>query len=377
MSLEFFNLLLWIPFLLVFLGTGISFCLKGFKKGIFHALVSTGATVVATFVSYFAAKFLASFAVDSVLSLLPDFSGEVDSGVAAILPMVMEGIVTGLLALIIFSVLLAILAPVGKFLFALIPTPKAKGLITRLLGLALRFAEGVVLTVLLLLPIYGTLGVYAPAVDMTLALNEEASVEATNPAEELTVRDYVRCAAEHPVVFLAKTTPFTTLYNGLSGGGAINVPKAIQTITTTVDAFQAIMKGDFSAVDWDIFAKLQKDLLSADWFYSVFTSISNALESRLNELGGNAPAYLKAIQELMALPKETFTQCSSGILDWMSFAAEKGMFQAIEGGTFNDAWLAQSGIKEKASEIQNTLPTDFPFVDLVDQFIADSVAKKG
>lgn len=373
MSLGLLNLILWIPFLLVFAGIGVSFSLKGFKKGIFHALVSAAATVAATIVSYFGAKFIASFAVSGVLSLLPDFSAGADSVTAGVLPVLMEGIVTGLLALIIFSILLSILVPVGKFLFALIPTPKAKGLLQRILGLALRFAEGVVLTVLLLLPIYGTLGVYAPAVDMALALTEEAP----DTADGLTVRDYVRCAAEHPVVSLAKTAPFTTLYNSLSGSGSINVPKAIQTITATVDAFQAIMQGDFSAVDWDVFTKLQKDLLSADWFYSVFTAVSNTLESRLSELGENAPAYLKAIQELTSLPKETFTQCSSGILDWMSFASEKGMFQAIEGGTFNDDWLAQSGIREKAADIQNSMPADFPFLDLVDQFIADSAAKKG
>ena len=82
MSLEFFNLILWIPFLLVFAGIGISFSLKGFKKGLFHALISVAATICAIIVSYFAAKFAASFAVSGVLSLLPDFSQGAEDAVA-------------------------------------------------------------------------------------------------------------------------------------------------------------------------------------------------------------------------------------------------------------------------------------------------------
>ena len=372
MSLELFSFILWIPFLLVFFGIGISFSLKGFKKGVFHALVSITATVAATLVSYFAAKFIAAFAVDGVLSLLPDFSQGAEDAVAGVLPMVVEGAVTGFLALIIFSILLSILVPVGKILYALIPTPKAKGLISRVLGLALRFAEGVVLTILLLLPIYGTLGVYAPAVEMAIELT--SAQESAEVPDGPSVQDFARCAAAHPVVSLAKTTPFTALYNGLSGGSAINVPASLQTITEAADAFQAMISGDFANIDWSIFANIKTDLLNADWFYSVFSSVAESLESRLAEMGGNAPAYLKAIQELMALPKESFAQCSAGLLDWMSFASEKGMFQAAENGTLTDAWLEQNGIMEKAAEIEKTLPSEFSFMDIVNQFTSKSSA---
>lgn len=370
MSLEFFNLILWIPFLLVFAGIGISFSLKGFKKGLFHALISVAATICAIIVSYFAAKFAASFAVSGVLSLLPDFSQNENGAVASILPMVMDGVVTGLLSLIIFSVLLAILVPVSKLLFAFIPTPRAKGLISRVLGLALRFAESVVLTILLLLPIYGTLGAYAPAVELATELT--AAQESAEVSSEPSIQEFARCAAEHPVVSLAKTPPFTALYNGLSGGGAINVPEAIQTITATANAFQAMASGDFSGVDWNALANMKTDLLSADWFYSVFSSVAKTLEASLGEMGENAPAYLRALQELMALPKESFAQCSAGLLDWMSFASQKGMFQAVENGTLTNDWVNQNGILEKAAEIQQNLPSNFPLLDLVNQFISDS-----
>ena len=127
MSPDVFNFILWLPFLLVFFGIVISFCLKGFRKGVFHALISTGATVLAICVSFLVAKLLAPLAVDAVISKLPDFAKDADPVISGMLPMLVEGIVIGLLALVIFAVLLAITTPVCKFLLALVPTPRAKG----------------------------------------------------------------------------------------------------------------------------------------------------------------------------------------------------------------------------------------------------------
>ena len=291
-----------------------------------------------------------------------------------IVPVFVEGTVTGLLALVIFVVVLAILTPVCKFLLALFPTPKAKGLLSRCLGLALRFADGVILTTLLLLPIYGTIAAYGPAVEMTFALNEQA--ETTDEETDLTVRDYVQCAMEHPVVSLARTTPFSAIYNGLSAantsGGAVNMPKTIQAITDTVESFQAILSGEFTAENWSAFINAQKDFISADWFRTAFSSFVDTLKSNSGE---GTPSYLLALEELLALPKESFAPCYSGVLDWMSYASEKGLFQVIKEGNLDDAWITQSGILDKAAEIQNTLPADFPLFDHVNQFLTDNMAK--
>lgn len=374
MSPEILNLILWVPFLLLFASVGIPFCLKGFTKGLFHSLVSTGATLAAAFVSFFAARFVAGLAVSGILTLLPDISDTPLASLGELVPVFVEGTVTGLLALIIFAALLAILAPVCKFLLALLPTPKAKGLLSRCLGLALRFADGVILTTLLLLPIYGTIAAYGPAVDMAFDMNEQEAIVADETA--LTVQDYVQCAMEHPVVSLARTTPFSAIYNGLSAantsGGAVNVPKTIQAITNTVESFQAILSGKFSAEDWSAFINAQKDFISADWFRTAFSSFVDALKSNSGE---GTTSYLLALEELLALPKESFAPCYSGVLDWMSYASEKGLFQVIKDGNLDDAWITQSGVLDKAAEIQETMPGNFPLFDHVNQFLADSMAK--
>lgn len=367
MSLGVFNFILWIPFLLVFLGIGIPFSLKGFRKGLFRSLLSVAATVAVICISFFAAKLFAPLAVGKVVALLPELSGEEEAILNGILPMVIEGAVTGILSLIIFSVFLAILTPVGKFLFALIPAPKAKGLITRVLGLGLRFAESVALAIFLLLPIYGTLAAYTPAVETVLSFSEEADTQ-----ETLSIADYAISAAKHPVVSLAKAAPFSTVYNELSSAktsvGTVNVPKMIKTMTQTVDAFRSILDGNFNAKDFERFLKAQKAAVNSDWFYTVFSSVSGLLESRLQETGDSAPTYLKAMQTLMGLPREKFTQSYAGLLDWMNFASEKGLFREKENGTLNDAWIDQSGVLDKAAEIEKDIPSEFPFMDVVNQF---------
>lgn len=374
MSPDILNFILWLPFLLVFFGIVISFCLKGFRKGIFHALISTGATVLAACVSFFVAKLLAPLAVDAVISALPDFAAEADSVISGILPMLIEGIVTGLLALIAFSVLFAILTPVCKFLLALVPTPRAKGLLTRLLGLALRFVDALAVSILVLLPIYGSLAAYAPAVDALMELTE-TDPAVSEPSKSLTVQDFIHMAAEHPVVSLTKCPPFSIVYYELSSvntsAGVINVPEIAQTMAQTAETFRAIMDGDFTAKDMDAFIAAQKDVVDTEWFYTVCSAAVDSLEESMPEDMNEDAIFLQALLDLASLPREEFTQSYSGLLDWMSFAAEKGLFQKIEDETLTEEWLEQSGIMEKASEIAETLPEDSPFIDIIDCFFAE------
>ena len=385
MSAELLKLILWIPFLLVFLSVGVPFCFKGFRKGIFHALISTGATVVAILISFFAAKILASLAMDKVMLALPDFSDEAGSAAANLIPMLIEGLVTSLLAVILFSLLLAILMPICKWLLALIPVPKAKGLITRLLGMTLRLAEGLVVTMLLLLPLYGTVAVYGPAVDIALAFTDSPSIEDTMPdSDEATggqeIRELVQCAITHPVVTAAKSEPFSVVYNALSSAGTdgstVNVPKMVQSITQSADAFQSIMDGDITFSDFDALAEIPVELVETDWFYALFSELSASMNDALGDLGADAPTYATAMQKLTALPKEEFTQCCTGILDWLEFADEKGLFQVLENRTLDGTWIAESGIMQKTLEIQQNMPDDFPFMSLITQFFADYLAQE-
>jgi len=391
MSLELFSLILWIPFLLVFLSIGIPFCLKGFKKGIFHALVSTGATVVAAMISFFAAKLLAPMAINAIRSFLPEISVGENPLLESLLPSLIESAVTGFLALILFSVILLILVPVGKILFALIPVPKKKDLISRLLGMGLRLADGIVVTILLLLPIYGTLAAYGPTIEMVLDLTEQTAMQSERPAvvalaagekapEELTIRDFVRCAVNHPVVAISRSAPVSAIYNELSTtsttDGETSVPEMIQSITKTANTLQAFTSGDFSPEDLQALMELQDDVINSDWFYAVISSVAEEITSSLPELGEDAPVYLLAMEDLLNRPKDEFQQCCSGILDWFACASEKGLFQVMEDGSLDAQWIAQSGLLQKSVEVQSEMPEDFPFMDLIAEFFADYMAEK-
>ena len=369
MTSELFNLILWIPFLLVIACVAIPFCMQGFRKGFFHALLSTAATVLAAALGFVAARILAPMAVEFLISYLPEFSDENYGVFAGIASALAEGLITGLLALIVFAIVLAILTPVCKFLLALVPIPRERGLLTRTLGAILRLADGIVLSILLLLPLYGTLAVYGPAINTIVTITEEPSTD-PGDAEELSIRDYIQLTADHPVIALYRTEPVTQLYNALSTAdtslGQINIPKMLQTATQTADTFQALADGDVTADDLDALANIDRDMVESEWFYTAFTTLSEGLLSQAAD-AEDAPAYLSALQEMTTLSQEDFAQCFTGILDLMEYASEKGLFQGLEDGTIDEAWLESSGLEEKALEIQQTLPESSPFYDLISQ----------
>ena len=370
MTPEFLTLILWVPFILAFLTFAIPYCSKGFKKGLWHALISTVATVVAAVGAFFGAKFLAPLCLSKVTGLLPEFSFEELGSMGHFLPAVIEGLITGFVSLILFSVLLLILTLVCKLLLSLIPVPKGKGLL-RIFGMALRLIDAAALTVLLLLPLYGTIAAYGPSLSAVL---EYAQV-ADEPVPDPEIESYLHSATEHPLVKLAGTKPCAAIYNGLAAvktdSGVINVPEMMQSVSQATKLLDVMANGEFSASDLEVFADLSKDVVSQDWFYSAFASASESIKPLIEELGEDAPTYLTALNDLTALPREEFTQCCEGILDWVSFASDKGLFQVMEDGTLDGEWITNSELVQKTLEIQETMPEDFPFFRIVLQFFRD------
>ena len=233
--------------------------------------------------------------------------------------------------------------------------------------MAVRFVDALALTVLVLLPLYGTLATYTPALTTIMELAQE-------PMED-DIQAYISCVVEHPVVKISGSAPCSAIYNGLSAAetesGVINVPEMMQTMSQASEVLGVMANGDFSVSDLEVFADLSKDMVSQDWFYSVFSSAAESIQPLIQELGEDAPTYLTALNDLTSLPKEEFTQCCEGILDWVSFASDKGLFQVMEEGALDAEWISSSDLVQKTLDIQETMPEDFPFFNIVFQFFRD------
>ena len=71
MDTSMINLILWIPFLLAVVITGLIFMIGGYRKGIRRALVSLGATVVGAVLSILLAKVIAPLVTPAVSKSIP------------------------------------------------------------------------------------------------------------------------------------------------------------------------------------------------------------------------------------------------------------------------------------------------------------------
>ena len=114
MSASMINLVLWIPFALVFVISGILFLIAGYRRGVLNALVSMGGTIAAAAVSLGIGKLVAIPLAPVVMKLLPDM----DAGATgAALPGLAEGAAAMVVAMVLFMVLMLILTPVCKKTF--------------------------------------------------------------------------------------------------------------------------------------------------------------------------------------------------------------------------------------------------------------------
>ena len=167
MSPSLLNLLLWVPFLAVFFISGLIFCISGYKKGLWRALISLGVTVLSAIVSMLLSNAIAKALVPTVVAYVPvdDIFESIPLSESVVNDLV-HGLVGSVLSLVLFVVLMFVLT----FIFKLVANAiKRKSLITpqkgyKFGGLGVRFVDAVLYTILLLLPIYGTIQTYVPTV---------------------------------------------------------------------------------------------------------------------------------------------------------------------------------------------------------------------
>ena len=178
MPVKILSIALWIPFGIVFLISAILFCRTGYKRGLWRSLISLGATAVSASVSLLLAGLMAQPIAGALIAALEQRRalGELE----AFRPL-LAGVVKSLLALIIFSVLLFITAIIAKvladkYLKKYCMTDRKE---LRWGGLGVRLIDALLYTQLLLLPLYGTIAAYFPAVNTVMTATAQIREDET------------------------------------------------------------------------------------------------------------------------------------------------------------------------------------------------------
>ncbi len=325
MSASTVNLILWAPFGVVCLVCGVFFVLSGYKRGLWQALLSLGATLVSAGVSMLGAKLLAGALAVPLMNLLAKTLGSAGALVKALA----EGAVTIVASMLLFGVLFVILTPICKklvkFFFGFLRT---KSLLFRVSGMAVRAVDAIVFAALLLVPIYGTLATYLPVAQTVVQLQPES--------EQL--QAYLEVAQAHPVVKLSQEGPAKWVYGSLSQttgqDEAVNTTQmanSVQELLTLTKAFdQAKEQGaDTAAAAKDLLTYVRDELLQQEWCAKLIEAAGKEGSSD----GEGAP--LQDALDGLGITGENFREEGATLLDDAIEALERGDWNGQTEGGFS------------------------------------------
>ncbi len=338
------SLILWLPFILVILVSGVIFCLSGYKKGLWRALISLGVTLVSAVISFFLSKLIAGVAaggiVTGILSAMP--AGDPATG---ILKTLLPSLIQGLLAVFIFAGVFFLITLIGKIAANVVKkdmfvvSEEEKNL--KWGGLGVRAADAIIFALLFLLPLYGTVGTYAPTLQAVFKLGgEETAVYA----------ELLAAATKHPLVALTTGTPIGGVYVGLSdttgsgnkGDGSVNVNVAevvgtVDKLMTKFDKFNnAQTEADKKAATLELIAELKNGVVDSKWGYQVINQATGVLKDQLvNSMTDATPEDIKAVETVVAMldmTEEEFKANGGIMLDYAEYALSNDVMASLEGG---------------------------------------------
>ncbi len=248
MSPAIITAIAWIPFILLALIFGVVFGLKGYKRGSALAGISIGITVISCILSILLARLIATGVAGSFAPMLSKIlEGAGLKGGADEIAKLATSIAAAFASLVIyvpvFIILASVLKPVSTFLFKKI-IPKPKRVVNKAFGVSISIIDALLLTILVTLPLYGTLALADDFID-TFSYKDDSGV-----------MDYVSAATDPFIVDVASVPPFSTAYDTLMsckiGNTTVSISGTVREAAVVLrhaEALSALKDGDFSKKD--------------------------------------------------------------------------------------------------------------------------------
>jgi len=252
------GLVLWAPFALIVLVFGIIFCVNGYRKGLWRALLSLCATVVSALISVLIAPLIAKPVSVSLSGMIEDMniigSERVSPSLVKMVNELVRGVAQSVISLVLFGGIFFILAIILKVISAKVKkgalVPEQKGL--RFAGLGVRLLDTVLYALIMLMPVYGTLSAYIPVASAVMNSNFIEIEDAEDFAEPM------EAVGGHLLVKAEGIVPFSSAYNGLTtfnyGDGNNKV-----CLSEMMDTFETVLN-HYNEADRSLATLLESDL---------------------------------------------------------------------------------------------------------------------
>lgn len=329
MSPALLNAILWIPFGIVLLIVTLIFLISGYKRGLWRALLSLAATAVSTVLSLLLANWIAPMISGAVVSALPPLDiRDLPLSEELILDLI-RGMIGVVLALLLFSVFLFVLSIIiksvcnhaagGKL------TVNSKGL--KWAGVGVRLVDAVVFSLLLVLPLYGTLAAYGPTAQALLLLETEET-------EESAV--YLDAVVSHPVVKASGTGPVCWVYGELSaveiGGSKLDITSVVSSaegLISRMDALSNATEEEKLPLVKDVIGYVREDVIQQDWCYDlVVDQLLGQVKQTLQEsIPAEDRALLDELLGICDVSKEQFRDNADELLAFAEYMLEEQLME--------------------------------------------------
>ncbi len=318
MSEQMITLVLWLPFAIVAAISALIFCVAGYRRGLWNALVSLAATLIALPCSVLIAKLLAQPVSKPINRALSEAVGGTAS--ASLMPALLYGLVCAAMTMVLYFVLMIVLTALFKYIANTLWGDRLErsSAVVRWGGIGIRLVDALLYTLLLLLPLYGTIGTVLPA---ATGITRVAGADQD-------IQKMFGAVAEHPVAKITGTGPFKSVYGQLAvvptDSGDIQIVEFAQGVTGTVERLnqvtQAIESGDiYVELGEDLIAFVRKEVVQQDWFYAAY---QEGLKQIPVEEVQEDP-LMRELLELADMDQKTFAKNADVILEVAQYALEK------------------------------------------------------
>lgn len=361
MSPAIINVILWAPFVVIFLVSALIFTLSGYKRGLWRALISLGITIVSAVISFFLSKVVAGIVATGVVATVQGMLPAGNPMLGVVKPL-LPSLVQAVLAVAFFSVIFFVVTLIGKIVGNLV---KKDALVVdapafKWGGLGVRVVDAIIYTVLLLLPLYGTLGTYAPTVQSVLSLvgGEGAGI----------ISEYIGAITNHPMVNMSSNSVVGGIYGGLmdssgtknpDGSTNVNVSEVVDAMDKTMSKFEQMQNAttseEMEEACLELVQHLKENVIEAEWSYDLVQQTTVVLKDEIvNSMQDATAEEIKTVETVVGMldmSKEEFQENGVVMLDFVEYALQNDVMDSLQSG--NMEVLQTEEFYEEAATLLN------------------------
>lgn len=343
MSPTVLSILLFVPFFIVAGITGGIFFVSGYKKGPFRALFSLGITVVATVLSLLLSRLISWGVAGPIASLLPDSIFEETGPLGTFAESIVQGIIQVALSLILFSLILFILLIILKCVGNRIGWEKLQKLdewdsskkSLKFAGMGIRALDTLVVSFMLLIPLYGVLATAVTPVSKMMEVKG-------NAARSNNTSVYIETVANHPLVSAYKVGPTAWVMEGLTSfgvnGASLNINEisdVIEGLMVRLEKVQTTHNDEKIAAVKELSDYLRENLVGEEWVYDIVCAVRDMVETELQKMPDpDDRARAEELLKLFDMTQKEFEGNATAVLDFVAYVLENDFIDIIdsEGG---------------------------------------------